>query len=330
MDKVSLVITAYNVEKFIARCIESCINQTHQNTEIIVVNDGSTDDTAKIAETYERYSNVRVLHQTNQGISEARRSGYMSASGKYIMFVDGDDWLESVAIEKLYEKAVQTQSDLVCCGWFYSNDERKEKRNEIRDLGELKGYNFLKNLLEGHISHSLCFKFIRKSFIDNRKIKFPYDIRYAEDLATSYSLAMHQPKVTFLNECLYWYCVRSGSLTSTVSKAFLDLLKAITFIKDELITHHLYEENKTAFEYLAFRHILYIKLHYIFKPPYTSEWSKQMYENWLSLGIDIRENSYFIKRLKGKALEADIVESIMGKSYEEALIIYEQLTKGVK
>lgn len=115
---VSIIIPVYNCEKYIGKCLESVLGQTYKNVEIIVIDDGSTDQSLEVINrTVQAKSNVKVIHQENQGVSEARNRGIESAAGDYVTFLDGDDYLGESYIESLMKAAEQNNADLVICGY---------------------------------------------------------------------------------------------------------------------------------------------------------------------------------------------------------------------
>ena len=117
--KISVIIPMYNAEKYITRCLDSLLNQTYTDLEILVVNDGSVDGCVKICEDYEKKdSRIRVIHQKNQGVSKARNTGLETATGAYIAYVDSDDYVDSCYFEKLYTGLVTHHADLACCNYY--------------------------------------------------------------------------------------------------------------------------------------------------------------------------------------------------------------------
>ena len=110
MCKVSVIVTVYNTEKYVEECIISLINQTYKNIEVILIDGGSTDKTPEICHEYEKeYENIRVVHKENEGVSAARNRGIEEATGDYILFVDGDDWIDFDCVEKMYDVAEKNQ-----------------------------------------------------------------------------------------------------------------------------------------------------------------------------------------------------------------------------
>ena len=138
MPKVSVIVPVYNVEKYIDKCLESLVNQTLKDIEIIIVNDGSTDNSIKIVEEYkEKYKNkIIYLEKENGGLSDARNYGIQYAKGEYIAFLDSDDYVDRKMYEKLYNKAIENNSDIVECDfyWKYTNKLILDTRNEYKNI----------------------------------------------------------------------------------------------------------------------------------------------------------------------------------------------------
>lgn len=130
--KVSIIIPVYNVAPYLDACLSSCVDQTFRDIEIIVVNDGSTDESACIIKRYaEKDNRIKVITKENQGLVYARKSGLDAACGEYVFHLDGDDYLEITAIEKLYDEAIKGGSDYVIYNYYTvsDNSRRKEKNN---------------------------------------------------------------------------------------------------------------------------------------------------------------------------------------------------------
>ena len=134
--KVSVIVPVYNAEKFISRCITSILEQTIKEIEIIVVNDGSTDQSAEIINSFESLDH-RIIHisQPNQGVSTARNAGLRCASGEFIGFVDADDWIEPNMFETLYALSIQHSADLVICNAFSINKNGDDNETEAGNYG---------------------------------------------------------------------------------------------------------------------------------------------------------------------------------------------------
>ena len=219
VSKVSILIPAYNVEKYIARCLDSVVGQTFKDIEIIIVNDGSTDGTASIIDEYaSRDSRIRVVnHPENCGLMWARKTCIEAATGDYLMFVDSDDYLDSMICETLLAKAEEEGADLVVCGV-----------NEVLADGKLKPYynklsyggssgSFMRSMLLGELWHSLWAKlFERRIFVDS-VIPFEKKLNKGEDMIIMYAIAGNVRKAVCINDLLYYYCYNEQSLMRDVS-----------------------------------------------------------------------------------------------------------------
>ena len=130
-DLISVLVAVYNVEDFLGRCLDSIINQTYKNIEIIIIDDGSTDNSKKICEDFASLdSRIKLLHIKNMGLSYVRNFGIELAKGKYISFVDGDDYLENDYIETLYNNLIKYNADLSCCSYYRVFDDSIIPRNK--------------------------------------------------------------------------------------------------------------------------------------------------------------------------------------------------------
>ena len=148
-DLISIVVPIYNVEKYLKRCIDSIINQTYKNIEIILVDDGSTDKGPSICDSYKKKDKrIKVIHKKNGGISDARNEGIKITTGSYLMFIDSDDYIDSNMIEELYKNIIKTKADIVICD-FVRFDEEKETFNKYSKkkfiVEEKDKYNYLFN-----------------------------------------------------------------------------------------------------------------------------------------------------------------------------------------
>lgn len=322
MGKVSIIIAAYNIENYIYRCLESIVNQTYKNLEIIIVNDGSKDRTLDIINTFASEDNrIIIINQENKGLSNSRKIGYTKATGEYLLFVDGDDWLEENAVEILYDQVKYNKSDIVC--FNYIDDNGRDIINVDKYLGDIEEYNnedFLKNLLLGRISPTIWSKFIRRGFIEDNNVNWPKDINYAEDVATSCSLAINRPNVIKVNSELYHYYKREGSITNQVTDKVLDINNAIIFIKEELINKELFNKYITEFSYLVFMHNYYCRINIISK--FNNKYSKILYDIWKSYDISMRKNKYIMSRLLRENMGQRFYMNLLDKNYKVAKMYF--------
>lgn len=206
--KISIIIPVYNVAKYLCRCLDSCVDQTLQEIEIIVVNDCSPDPIdAKIMQEYEdRYPHLIrcIWHKENKKMGGARNSGISVARGEYLAFVDSDDFIEPDLCEKLYIAAKENDADYAYCDHY---EVRGENRKRIHRYNELDADNE-QNL------HQLCVAWgslTKREVFFNYALKYPEGLNYAEDVPVTYLILMLANKVIKLRQPLYNYCIRSGS-----------------------------------------------------------------------------------------------------------------------
>jgi glycosyltransferase involved in cell wall biosynthesis len=219
--KISVIVPVYNVGEHLKACLDSLLSQTFSDFEVIAVNDGSTDSSAVIlAEYANKDSRVKVLHQENKGLSSARNAGLKYQTGDYVCFLDGDDYLAPVALEKTYKK-FSIDTDIVVYGY------QKVDAVGMRISGASFGHETLSNdaafrsILSHKISPMACNKLYRSSLFRHYDILFPVGLLH-EDLDTIYRLFWHAREVRFIAAELYYWTVRDGSITSSVTKKHVD------------------------------------------------------------------------------------------------------------
>ena len=258
MVKVSVIIAAYNIENYIDKCIQSILDQTLIDIEVIVVNDGSTDNTLnRIIKYKDLDTRVVVINKENGGVQSARNEGLKIARGKSILFVDGDDWLERDALENLYNELENNKLDIVCYGYyqFIEGKEKIEFKNEHNVI--YQDIQFLDAVLKNRVIPSLCCKLLRKKFLEDNNIVLPENIAFGEDLATTVELACYYPKVSIINKSYYYYYTRIDSVTNKITDKALDLFKAFDYIKRILIKNKFYDKFEQEYKFLAYYHLYF-------------------------------------------------------------------------
>ncbi|MCE7792675.1 glycosyltransferase [Salipaludibacillus sp. CUR1] len=321
--KVSLIVAAYNIEQYIKRCINSLVNQTFKGIEIIVVNDGSTDNTLnEIQQMAQTDPRIKVINQTNKGVMKARETGLKKAIGEYVIFIDGDDWLAEEAIKILYKKAKQNNYDIVCYKYFFSDGEevRKSSTKNIA-YDKITGDEFLKMIMTSKINPSLWSKLMKRKFISNNNVAFPNGIKKAQDLAFSCSIGLHSPHVCLIDEYLYYYFYsRSTSVTNTISPIVLEVARATDFIEKQLKENNKYKDYKEEFEYLAFIHNFWVNREMIYNK--KNKFSKALYKNWKNIGVDIKRNKYFKESMISEPLKIRVISQILISNYTLGSLFY--------
>ena len=216
---VSIIVPIYNAEKYLDSCIQSVLRQTYTNWELILIDDGSTDKSGRIAEEYgfadER---ITVFHQKNLGVSLARNQGIDEATGNYVVFLDADDELIEDCLAKTVNIAEETNADVVA-GRSCENQEL------FQDRIIWTGAEALENSLKDHLfTYSVCAKLIRREFIG--KTRFTPDIRINEDSYFVFQLLCKQNVFVLTNDVIYFYRANSESSSRTVfSEKYFDILK---------------------------------------------------------------------------------------------------------
>lgn len=208
--KVSIIIPVYNVAPFLDKCLSSCVNQTFQDIEIIVVNDGSRDDSSQIIAAYAAIDDrIKVITKENQGLIYARKSGLEVACGEYVFHLDGDDYIEPNAIEILYEEAIKQDADYVVANYYdVLGNERHEVWRNSRMKG-LSGEAFFLCMLRG--GYELWARLIKRSLCDGIIYR---PVVIGEDLFTTMQIVLKVKKPVVVDACLYNYVKRTGSLTN--------------------------------------------------------------------------------------------------------------------
>ena len=213
MPKVSIIVPFYNVEKYIEKCLQTLVNQTLEDIEIILVNDGSQDGTEEIAKKYqEQYpQKIKYLEKENGGLSDARNVGMEVATGEYVSFIDSDDYISLDFYETLLETIVDNDSDIVECGVvkFYEN----RKFDEYSDDLKVTNYDTLDGL-EGLINENPFKQHVwNKLYKTNIALDIPYAVgKLNEDEFWTYQIFGKAKKVTRINKTMYYYFQRGSSI----------------------------------------------------------------------------------------------------------------------
>ncbi len=237
-DLISVIVPVYNVEKYLPQCIDSILNQTEKNLEIILVDDGSLDNSGKICDEFSKKDDrIIVIHKKNNGLSSARNAGLEIARGNYIGFVDSDDWLDKTMYEVLLKLLKENNSDISCCDFFKtanSNDSIPHIDNEI--INSYNNIESLNNFYNGLYTQTVVAwnkLYKRELFKD---ISYPVG-KIHEDEGTTYKLYYKANKITYTNRPLYYYRITPNSITtSKFNKKRLDIIdvydEKVKFIKN--------------------------------------------------------------------------------------------------
>lgn len=213
---ISIIVPVYNIEKYLPKCLDSLLYQTLKNIEIICINDGSTDNSLKILEEYAaRDKRIKVINQPNQGVSFARNNGINIAKGKYITFVDGDDWLELDACKRIYTQIENDNSDVILYGHYdvFGNKKKpyklsKDCKKTLLKYDDINSY--VKEII--YVPVIACGKLYKGDFILNNNLEFPIGIKQSEDHIFWYNVLSFKPQLSILDKSYYNYRnIRCGS-----------------------------------------------------------------------------------------------------------------------
>ena len=225
-ELISVIIPVYRVEEYLSRCVDSVLAQTYENMEVILVDDGSPDGCPAICDAYAALdSRVRVLHQKNTGLSGARNAGIDASHGKWLAFVDSDDYLAPRFLERLYEVCVDTGSDLGVCRWEYVKGEPIPERGS-GGVRVYTGREMLANLYtpDGAYFVVAWNKLYRRELF--QEIRYPQG-RIHEDEATTYRIYDRTERATYVDSSLYGYFVTPSSITRGFNPKRMDWVRAV-------------------------------------------------------------------------------------------------------
>ena len=227
-ELISIIIPVYNVDKYVSRCIDSILHQTYQNFEILLINDGSTDDSGIICDYYAKKDiRIRTIHQNNQGVSAARNVGLAYAKGDYIGFVDPDDWVSPHMYYHLYTEMIHHNANLAICKTYIVTDDYIYTPTKLRAEGPITitSKEAIIRLMRGRISSSPCDKLYRKSILSQNP--FPKG-RFHEDQYIMADILGKCERIMYLEVPYYYYYQRNNSTCHTFSaKLMKDRFEAI-------------------------------------------------------------------------------------------------------
>lgn len=239
---VNIIVPIYNLEGYISDCLNSLISQTYTNIEIILVNDGSTDNSKNICEEFCKLDNRIILlnHTSNLGVVTSRNDGIRVAKGEYIVFVDGDDWVESNMVECFVNNIGDT--DLVCCGYYNEKTNSKFYNKDmigIKDINEVLNIAISASVDTKPIIYSFMWgKFFKTKLVKEIFNSLDKEITFSEDFVFVYKYLLLCKKINFIPDCLYNYRFRKGSAVNSNNKQSLTILNKIYLsLEKDFINH---------------------------------------------------------------------------------------------
>ena len=225
MVDISIIVPIYNASKYLKKCLDSLVNQTKKELEFILINDGSTDDSESIIKSYED-DRIKYFKRSNHGIGKTRNFGINKSTGKYIMFLDSDDYLKTDACEVLYKRIEKEKLDVVVCDFYRVNSSVLEEK--INDFKNTSLKDNPKLLLD--INLAPWNKIYRSDLIKDNKIKFVEDLKYEDAPFVALAL-LKSKKIGKVNKALVYYRVHEKSETTVRDERIFDIIKIVDIIR---------------------------------------------------------------------------------------------------
>lgn len=223
---ISVIIPLYNVEKYIENCLKSFENQKYKNFEIIIVNDGTKDNSANIVKQYigKSQMKIKLICQENAGVSAARNKGIINAQGKYLCFVDSDDMVVPEYLSEMFDAITTNNYNIVICGTKLLAEECNSILTNYnkQPLEEMKSSEALKKFLFRDISPGVGSFLVESSVIKDNKLSFAEGFQYSEDIEFIFKIFAHSKKIAFTRNQLYLYRIRNTSVMSLVNDKRID------------------------------------------------------------------------------------------------------------
>ena len=275
MPKVSVIVPVYNMEKYLSRCLTSLINQTIDDLEIIVVNDGSTDKSDEIIKEYKKANNnIRYVTKENGGLSSARNFGLLYATGEYIAFLDSDDYVDRNMYKKMYEKAKEHNSDYVECDFLWQYDDHQKIDTGIRYINKKEMFVTARVVAWN--------KLIKREIILENKLQFPVGLYY-EDVEFFYKLLPHINSFDFVEEPLVYYVQRETSIVNKQDSRTKQIFKILDNVIDYYKANGIYDEYQKEIEYTCARILLCSSLKRMIQIPDKTTRELLLSETWQNL-----------------------------------------------
>ena len=353
---LSIVLPVFNVEKYLDRCIKSILEGTYKDLELVIVNDGTKDDSENIIIRYlEKYNNITYIVKENGGLSHARNVGYTYAKGEYIAFFDSDDYIEKDMYEKLMAKVKDYNYDIVVCDLYMEYEQTGKKiyvssnvEKEYKDVEEDNNeINIRKEIME-NIYIAVHNKIYKKELIEKTfENGMPFvNGMYYEDIVYTYSILQNTRSISFVKEPLYYYVQRIGSISNNYDKKLYDIITSVEMLIENAVENNRFEDYKEILEYIGIRYmygtfmkrIAKTKNKKIYLEGYNRviQEDKKIYEKYGILGKNKKKNSILnnykgYSECKEKSLRLKlknlILKNMDKKLFANILFILEKNTK---
>ena len=252
--KISVIVPVYNVEKYIVKCLESIVNQTYTNLEIIVVNDGTKDNSIKLIKDNFNDSRIKIYNKENGGLASARNYGIKNATGEYLFFVDSDDYIENDCLLEMYNEIAKDKSlEMVICDYYKLFENGDKEICKIIPFYEKDNYKTSVISMPG----AVC-KLIRKDLFDKYNITF-LEGHYFEDNAIMPFVCAVAGKFSYIEKPFYYYLQRNGSILNKkkYDKKWEDIFDSLSCLYNKFNDNNLIDEFHDELEYIYIEYLLH-------------------------------------------------------------------------
>jgi glycosyltransferase involved in cell wall biosynthesis len=303
MSEISIIVPVYNVEKYLNKCISSILEQSFTDYELILVDDGSKDNSGRICDEYkDRDFRIKVIHQENSGLSASRNAGIEISQGKYITFIDSDDFIHPNMLEILYNNILENKADTSICDYHLVYED-KDISNEFGD-NNITLYTNIEGVekIVGQSKASMIVAWgkLYKRILFN-EIRYPA-LKYHEDEFVTYKLLYKSTKIVVTDAKLYYYLQRSNSITgSTYNIKRLEKLEAL----EEAIMFFKNENNKTLTSLAELRYLLNIQIAY-YRVKYEMDHNREIMGK-----LKMQYNQKFIEFAKGNMKDIHVIRRVL-------------------
>ena len=315
-SKVSIIIPVYNVEKYVKEAVESAMNQTYKNIEIILVDDGSTDNSGKICDEIEKEDKrIKVIHTKNGGLSAARNVGLETATGDYIMFLDSDDFLELDAVEHMYNAIEEKNADYIIGNYINATEDGEKWEKPVFSYEEFREFRLsIEDSFNSFfiMNSSVCNKIFRKTFIEELNLKFEEGLPAEDAIFTTYCFIKSQ-RVFYIPKLVFNYRQRKGGSISTScsTEYFEGINKAYRIIYENFRDN----ERLEYYRYFYGKSMNYIIYKFIDSYLLTNKQRSEILDNmmWfynLTLELEVPPSQKCIEK---------VIRSVLNKDFDRAI-----------
>jgi glycosyltransferase involved in cell wall biosynthesis len=307
MCEISIIVPVYNVEKYLEKCISSILEQSFTDYELVLVDDGSKDNSGKICDGYKgRDFRIKVIHQENSGLSAARNTGIDIFKGEYITFIDSDDFIHPNMLEILYNNILESKADTSICDYHLVYEDKEIAKefgdNNITLYTNIEGVEKIVKKSKASMIVA-CGKLYKRNLFSD--IRYPA-LKYHEDEFVTYKLLYKSTKIVVTDAKLYYYLQRSNSITgSTYNIKRLEKLEAL----EEAIMFFKNENNKTLTSLAEFRYLLNIQIAY-YRVKYEMDCNRKIMDK-----LKMQYNQKFSESERGNMKNIPIIRRMLLRAF---------------